>query len=295
MYYSDHMRILIGALIASAALQTTPAAKPVAIKANARALQPGELVVLTVTTSAPASAVRAEAFSRTLASFRVDDRAWQVLVGVDLTTGPAPYKVNVTASLPAGDSAASYTLKIADKAFPTRKLTVDDAFVTPPAGAMARIEEDARALERCWANPSPEKLWAGAFVRPVPHDANSAFGSRSVFNGQVRNPHSGADFRSPPGTPIKAPNAGRVVLARDLYYSGGTVVIDHGLGLFSLFAHLSKIDARDGATVATGDVVGLVGATGRVTGPHLHWMVRLNGARIDPLSLLQLLGATQPQ
>jgi murein DD-endopeptidase MepM/ murein hydrolase activator NlpD len=271
-------------------LQTAPAARPLTIKANARAFHPGELVVLTVTTSAQASAVRAEAFSRMLASFRVDDRTWQTLVGVDLTTGPAPYKVTVTAALPAGDSTATYTLKITEKAFPTRKLTVDDAFVTPPASALARIEEDAKALERCWANPSSEKLWTGAFVRPVPHDANSAFGSRSVFNGQVRNPHGGADFRSPPGTPIKAPNAGRIVLARDLYYSGGTVVIDHGLGLFSLFAHLSAIDAKDGANVARGEVVGRVGATGRVTGPHLHWMVRLNGARIDPLALLQLLG-----
>jgi murein DD-endopeptidase MepM/ murein hydrolase activator NlpD len=112
-----------------------------------------------------------------------------------------------------------------------------------------------------------------------------------VFNGQSRGSHSGADFLSPAGTPVKAPNAGRVVLARDLYYTGNTVIIDHGLGLFSLLAHLSQIDVKAGDTVAAGDVIGKVGATGRVTGPHLHWTVRDNNARVDPLSLLYVLGA----
>jgi murein DD-endopeptidase MepM/ murein hydrolase activator NlpD len=284
------MRTVMAALVAVTALQTAPAVSPIAFKANARTLQPGELVVLTVTVPRGASAVQAQAFSRPLPAFRVDERSWQILAGIDLATKPGAYSVKVTATLENGSASATHTLKVVDKSFPTRKLTVDDAFVTPPASALKQIEEDSKALERCWANPSAEKLWAGPFVRPVPHEANSAFGSRSVFNGQMRNPHSGADFRSPPGTPIKAPNAGLVVLAHDLYYSGGTVVIDHGLGLFSLFAHLSAIDAKEGATVASGEVVGRVGATGRVTGPHLHWMVRVNGARIDPLALLALLG-----
>jgi murein DD-endopeptidase MepM/ murein hydrolase activator NlpD len=111
-----------------------------------------------------------------------------------------------------------------------------------------------------------------------------------VFNGQPRNPHSGADFLSPSGTPIHAPNAGRVMLARELYFSGNTVVIDHGLGLFSLLAHLSAIDVHEGDRVAADQVVGRVGATGRVTGPHLHWAVRAGAARVDPLSVLALLG-----
>jgi murein DD-endopeptidase MepM/ murein hydrolase activator NlpD len=284
------MRPLTVALLALFALQAAPASPPITFKANARALQPGELVVLTVAVPAGTTNVQAQAFSRSLPAFRVDARTWSVLAGIDLATKPGAYSVKVTATLDKSSASATHMLKVVDKAFPTRTLKVDDAFVTPPASAQARIEEDARALERCWANPAPEKLWEGPFVRPVPHDANSAFGSRSVFNGQVRNPHGGADFRSPPGTPIKAPNAGRIVLARDLYYSGGTVVIDHGQGLFSLFAHLSTIDAKDGAVVTSGEVVGRVGATGRVTGPHLHWMVRVNGARIDPLALLELLG-----
>jgi murein DD-endopeptidase MepM/ murein hydrolase activator NlpD len=124
----------------------------------------------------------------------------------------------------------------------------------------------------------------------VPGAANSRFGTRSVFNGEARAPHAGADFSAALGQPIKAPNAGLVVAARPLYYSGNTVILDHGLGLYSMLAHLSRIDVHEGDRVAAGDVVGLVGATGRVTGPHLHWALRVGGARVDPLSALALLG-----
>jgi murein DD-endopeptidase MepM/ murein hydrolase activator NlpD len=120
--------------------------------------------------------------------------------------------------------------------------------------------------------------------------ANSAFGTRSIFNGLPRTAHGGADFLSAAGTPVHAPNAGQVVLARDLYFSGNTVIIDHGAGLFSMLAHLSTIDVREGDRAANDQVVGRVGATGRVTGPHLHWAVRVANARVDPLSLLALLG-----
>jgi murein DD-endopeptidase MepM/ murein hydrolase activator NlpD len=117
----------------------------------------------------------------------------------------------------------------------------------------------------------------------------SGFGVRSIYNGEPRAPHNGADFASPLGTPVSAPGGGRVVLAESLYFTGRTVVIDHGLGLVSLLAHLSRIDVREGTDVVTGAQIGLVGATGRVTGPHLHWTVRLQGARVDPLSLIAVL------
>ena len=115
------------------------------------------------------------------------------------------------------------------------------------------------------------------------------FGSRSVFNGQPRSPHSGADFRAAEGTPVVAPNVGRVVLTGDTYFSGGSIILDHGWGLYSYFAHLSKILVDKGDLVEPGQTVGQAGATGRVTGPHLHWTLRLNGARVDPLSLIELL------
>jgi murein DD-endopeptidase MepM/ murein hydrolase activator NlpD len=133
------------------------------------------------------------------------------------------------------------------------------------------------------------------FRRPVPHQANSRFGTRSVFNGEPRSAHAGTDFLSPAGTPVHAPNAGRIVAARELFFAGRTVMIDHGAGLFSQLAHLSRIDVREGEMVRPGQVVGLVGATGRVTGAHLHWAVRVSGARVDALSVLALLGSASTQ
>jgi len=184
----------------------------------------------------------------------------------------------------------SIAAKSARRAFPTRRLTVNPDLVNPPPEAQARIAEEARHLHELWAATAPQRLWTRPFVRPVPDQANSAFGTRSVYNGEARSPHTGADFLSPAGTPILAPNAGRIVVARPLYFSGNTVVIDHGLGLFSMLAHLSAFEVHEGDRVAAGQRLGLVGATGRVTGPHLHWAVRASGARVDPLSVLSLLG-----
>ena len=261
----------------------------VRVTARSRSQRPGELVVLTITVPTQVDRVRVRAFDREIVPFRAGDRVWEALVGIDLDARPGTSVVTVDA----GGAAlrTTYTLSIAPRTFRTRRLTVDPAFVTPPSSEQERITREAALLASLWKAPARERLWTAPFVRPVPGVANSAFGTRSVFNGEPRSAHGGADFLSPAGTPIHAPNAGLVVLARDLYFSGNTVVIDHGLGLFSTLAHLSAIDAREGDTVTDGQVVGRVGATGRVTGAHLHWAVRAGGARIDPLAVLALLGS----
>jgi murein DD-endopeptidase MepM/ murein hydrolase activator NlpD len=155
---------------------------------------------------------------------------------------------------------------------------------------LERIQRENALLQQVYASSDAARLWSAPFVRPVPQEANSAFGTRSVFNGEPRSPHAGTDFLSPAGTRVKAPNAGRVAIARELFFSGNTVVIDHGLGLFSLLAHLSRLDVHEGDLVERGALIGLVGATGRVTGPHLHWAVRAGDARVSALSLLALAG-----
>jgi hypothetical protein len=281
---------LVLTLALAAAIAASPAAPAPAVTVTARSLQPGEVVVLTVETGDPATAVQARAFDRDWTPFRRDPLTWQLLLGIDLDVKPGTYQVAIDIDRPAGSERLTHPVVVSAKQFPTRRLTVDSAYVDPPPDVQARIVEEARLLASIWTDSAPEPLWTGAFVRPVPHEANSAFGTRSVFNGQARSPHGGADFRSPARTPVAAPNAGRVVLARDLYYTGGTVAIDHGLGLVSLFAHLSRIDVAAGDAVTSRQVVGLVGATGRVTGPHLHWTLRLGGTRVDPLSLLAVLG-----
>jgi murein DD-endopeptidase MepM/ murein hydrolase activator NlpD len=264
------------------------AGQALTVTAQSRAVEPGELVLLTIVAPAPVGRMRVRAFETDLQPWRKNDVTWQVLVGIDLDVAPGAHGV----AIEAGALRTTHDLTVRARTFPTRRLTVDPGFVDPPAAVRDRIAAEAARLTAIWRNRTPAPYWSSPFVRPVPHESNSAFGTRSVFNGQARSPHGGADFSSPAGTPVKAPNAGRVVLAGDLYYTGGTVVIDHGLGLISLVAHLSSVEVAEGDLVEAGAVVGKVGATGRVTGAHLHWTVRACGARVDPMSLLDVLGRT---
>lgn len=281
---------MIRALIAAlSAVMLMPPASPMQITAAARSFQPGEVVVLSIANAA-SDDLRVQAFKQSIPVYR-ESGVWKAIVGIDLDTRPGTYQV-VAESGP-GDAVARATheLKILPRVFRTRRLTVNEAFVTPPASEQPRIEREAALLAATWKASAGDRLWTTAFVRPVPQDANSAFGTRSIFNGKPRNAHGGADFLSPAGTPIHSPNSGRIVVARNLYYSGNTVIIDHGLGLFSTLAHLSRIDVQEGDVVTPNQLIGLVGATGRVTGPHLHWAVRIGDARVDPLSLLATLGS----
>jgi murein DD-endopeptidase MepM/ murein hydrolase activator NlpD len=268
----------------------TSAQDAIQLATDARAMRQGEVVVFTATTSQPVDAIRARAFDRDLPTYQLDATRWRALLGIDIDTKPGSYTVSFEATSAGRTITATTDVNITAGEFGRRVLKVDDAFVNPPPPVVARIRREAAEVEQLWTQSEPRRLWDTGFVRPVPDRANGAFGSRSVFNGQPRQPHGGADFLSPAGTPIQAPNNGRIVLARDLYFTGNTVVIDHGLGVFSLLAHLSVMDVHQGELVTQGQVIGRVGATGRVTGPHLHWAVRMNGARVDPLALLATVG-----
>ncbi len=255
---------------------------------SARAFQPGEVVAISVRTPTPVDDLRVQAWGTPLRPWRVDALTWRALGGLDLDVKPGKYVL----AIEAGADKVARDVVVASKAFRTRTLKVDEAFVNPPASVLPRIQREAARLAAFWTRTETTRHWDGAFAAPVPQPANSMFGTRSIYNGQPRSAHGGADFASPAGTPVKAPAAGRVVLAGDLYYTGNTVVIDHGLGLYSLMAHLSAILAREGTDVARGDELGRVGATGRVTGPHLHWTVRLAGARVDPIALIAITERT---
>jgi len=269
---------------------STSASDAIQVTAPTQSGRQGDVVVLTATTAQPLEEIRARAFDRDLATFRVGSTTWQTLVGIDIDTKPGVYTVSFDATSPTGSITAVAELTVTARQFGRRVLTVDNAFVNPPEPVLVRITREARELEQLWTQSEPRRLWSGSFVRPVPGRVNSAFGSRSIFNGQARQPHGGADFLSPTATPIHAPNSGRVLLARDLYFTGNTVVIDHGLGVYSLLAHLSVVGVREGAMVTRDEIIGEVGATGRVTGPHLHWAVRMNGARVDPVVVLAMVG-----
>lgn len=217
----------------------------------------------------------------------------EALLGVDLEKSPGSYVFSVTATL-ADETPVqcTATLPIQAGKFATEKLTVDSKFVEPNVQQAKRAEADQVKLRSIFDHVTDERYWQGPFQMPLSGTlAGTNFGKRRILNGQPRSPHTGADFPSLTGTPVHATQNGRVVLAEELYFSGNTVILDHGLGVYSLYGHLSQIDVAVGDAVTSGSVLGKVGATGRVTGPHLHWGVTLNKARVDPV---KLVGAFRP-
>jgi murein DD-endopeptidase MepM/ murein hydrolase activator NlpD len=222
--------------------------------------------------------------------------SWIAIVGVDLDAKPGAHLAELTLRYDDGRTrTASDTVTVKAKKFPTTELEVDDRYVELSAEDAARANREALETDAIYATLTPESYWTEPFVAPIPGAKDGRnFGHRRVFNGQPRAPHSGADLRADVGTPIYAANRGRVVLAKDLFYSGNAVFIDHGLGVFSAYLHLSKIEVAPGTMVERGQRLGLAGATGRVTGPHLHWGVRIVDARVDPFSLLKLEPASPP-
>lgn len=261
-------------------------ADDVTIALSGRAQQPGEVVRLLVGCSCPSGVASATVFGHSVPLVPVDG-GWEGLIGIDLDVAPAAYTVAARVDRKSQPSlAATRTLTVTAKRFPTRRLRVAPEFVNPPAAELQRIRDEAQHLAVIFENTSTPREWRDSFHPPVNVPANSSFGTRSVFNGEARSPHSGADFPAPSGTPVAAPAAGMVVLAAPQYFTGNTVVLDHGLGLYSVLAHLSVIAVGAGEHVNPGQIVGRVGATGRVTSAHLHWSVRLNVARVDPLSLV---------
>ena len=257
----------------------------------ARSLQPGEVVLVTVRSPLPLTQMKGRAFEKTFLFYPTDqDTLWQGLIGIDLATTAGDYPVVLMGTTSDGASVEqTYELQIEHKEFPTRRLTVDEKFVNPPQEMMPRIRRESKRVSETFAALNPDRIWEHSFLSPVPGAPTSGFGKRSILNGQPRSPHTGTDFDAEEGTPVKAPNRGKVVLVSDLYYSGNTVILDHGQGLYSYFGHLSRFAVEEGQMVSPGDRVGDVGATGRVTGAHLHWTVRLNGTRVDPLSLMEAL------
>jgi murein DD-endopeptidase MepM/ murein hydrolase activator NlpD len=278
-------------LLAGVLAAQTQVPDALTVRHVARALQPGEVVVLAVSSTSPLESIRGEVWDRPV-GFRPGPAAdvWIGLVGIELGTKEGSHEVRVSARTNDGrDLFVRHVLKVVPKKFPVRKLSVAPRFTEPSPAEQERIAREQERLRKLYASMTPESLWDGGFVLPVDSQVTSVFGVRRTFNGRTQSVHRGLDLRGTVGTPIVAPNAGRVALADDLFFSGNTVILDHGQGLISVLAHMSRLKVREGDMVATGDVVGEVGATGRVTGPHLHWTLRLGGVTVDPQSLVRVL------
>jgi len=274
--------------VAGVSVSTQANAPSLAIASAPGSLKPGGVGLITVTSTHALVELTGEASGRPVRFWSGSSpREWIGLVGISVDSAPGPIWLTIRGRTGDGIGATREgSLLVERHLFETRRLRVDPKMANPPEEELARIKEEARAMAAAFAIVTPLRYWHGPFNAPVPGPATSSFGRLTVTNGKPAGRHQGSDFRAATGTPVAAPNAGRVVMAQNLYFAGNTVIIDHGLGVFSLLAHLSTIAVQPGAAVARGDLLGESGATGRVTGPHLHWAVRFGDMSVDPLSLM---------
>lgn len=213
---------------------------------------------------------------------------WTTVLGVDLDVKSGDYTSELRVTKNGDVERRSAVIHVKSVSYPVQRLTVADEFVELSPENTERALREAKELDEIHNTISREALWREPFVVPIAGGVGANFGSRRVFNGESRNPHAGADLKATTGTRVGSANRGRVVLAKNLFFTGNTVIVDHGLGIYTLYAHLSRIDVKKDAIVERAQVIGLAGATGRVTGPHLHWGARVQNARVDPFSLVNL-------
>jgi murein DD-endopeptidase MepM/ murein hydrolase activator NlpD len=256
---------------------------------EARPIQ-GAVILVTLESGQPLAEATLVAGDRRIAMENdAEGRVFRTLYGIDFESDVGKRTLRVEARTAEGGAASvAKTLEVRSGRFPTQTLKVAPAYVEPPKEELDRIAEDREKVKRIWAAADSDRRFAGPFRRPVSSASTGSFGVRRVFNGKPRSPHDGVDLAAPRGEPVVAPAPAVVAMSDELYFSGGTIILDHGDGLFTTYFHLSAREVRVGDAVSAGQRIGAVGATGRATGPHLHWGARLHRARVNPLDLLQL-------
>ena len=261
------------------------------VEAELRTSSPiqGELQVLEIRSRKPFIDIQAAWAGQTLHPWK-ENGTYRALMGADLSLKPKTYYLALSVVFEDGERVGcSLPIHVRDGEFVVQKLTVEPKFVELSKEDLDRSRRESRRQGKIFRSVTSERLWQGMFQLPLKgFKGSGAFGKRRVFNDQPRSPHSGEDFSAPAGTPIYAVQRGRVALADNLFFSGNAVIVDHGLGLYSFYGHMKTMAVKEGDLVEKGAVLGQVGATGRVTGPHLHLTVRLGRARVNPRDLLEI-------
>jgi murein DD-endopeptidase MepM/ murein hydrolase activator NlpD len=252
----------------------------------------GQIIVVKVPADDSAATVQGSFLGRSIRFFpdtRLDEpKGFVGLLGIDLQDEPGNHELTVEVKNGDYTSTLSYKVSVAKEKFHVEHLTLPKDKVDLDENSLARWKAEQEQVKTALAGDSPAKLWRPGFVEPVSGKRTGIFGSVRVMNGQPRNPHNGEDIGAPLGTDVLATNDGIVRLTVEHFFSGKGIFLDHGLGFYSMYFHLSEVLVKDGDQVKAGQVIGKVGATGRATGPHLHWGVKLNGARVNPYALLDL-------
>jgi len=256
----------------------------------------GSLLLIALKSTKPLAEVEGDWGGRSVPLWRegADEARRKGLLGVDLEKAPGEYELKITGETASGEK-MSCSVKVAVRLgrFATERLQVGKEFVEPSAEQVKRANEERQKLRDIFDRVTPERLWDGPFRIPLDGvTTGSNFGKRRILNGNPGSPHGGMDLPGTTGTLVHAAQRGNVALAEELFFSGNTVVLDHGLGIYTFYGHLSEIDVKAGDSLETGAVLGKVGATGRVTGPHLHWGLTVERARVNPLLLVKLLGSS---
>jgi murein DD-endopeptidase MepM/ murein hydrolase activator NlpD len=257
-----------------------PKASPTVI-ITPKKVGPGDLLLITVKNmSGPVEGT----FIGKKLYFNPSKKSYQAVLGIDLFTEPGKYSLVITNK----GTKLQRTVKVSKKDYPIQRLTLPKDMVVLSPENEARVEREQKKVATLWPVDSV-RIWSGGFIDPLPgKKIGTPFGVRRIINDIPKNPHSGVDVTADEGEPVRAPNDGVVVLVDDQFYSGKSVILDHGQGIYTMFFHLSRINVRHGQAVMKGDAIAEVGSTGRSTGAHLHWGARVQGARIDPLGLIKL-------
>lgn len=250
----------------------------------------GSAVLFRVTAPASLTALRGSWSGHEIA-FRFDPgcKCWFSIAGISLETAGGKYPLQLQSTAQDGTTSTfSSQVPVAAKHYPTTTISVAPEYVQPPKEVLARLEEEQALKKHVFSQIAPESAWSNRFLPPVESNITAVFGSSRTYNGVKKSSHLGLDFRAAVGTEVRAANRGTVILARNLYFEGNCVFIDHGQGLLTLYFHLSEIKVKEGDKVESGTVLGLSGNTGRVTAPHLHFAARWQGIYVDPETLLAL-------
>ncbi|MGH7829083.1 MAG: M23 family metallopeptidase [Candidatus Binatia bacterium] len=263
------------------------------VSVNSPEVLQGGLVQIEVTGSDLAE-VKGSLRSREFPFFPSGHGSYASLIGVDLEEKAGIHKIVIRAmNQSGGRSEKIVALRVVEKEFPRENISVPDSFDRIDEATRKRIEREQAELARLWRVTTGRRFWEGGFLSPVAGEVTSPFGFRRIVNGSPRSPHTGVDLKAHLGTEVLAANHGQVVLRDEFFFNGKSIVLDHGGGLYTMYFHLADFRVAKGLQVRKGDLIGWAGMTGRVTGPHLHWGVRLHGARVDPFELLEATGNRQ--